>query len=613
MQVRTAVDSQSVSGRVPSVTIRSRLFSILALVAGVLALTNLSGLLAMQQQQQGLAAVYNDRLVPLRDLKLVSDAYAVFIVDASHKVRNGNFDWTEGLNSVRRAQGDIDLHWGAYLKSNLNSDEQSLVAAVNRERRTADVAVSELMDILQRRDAGALDGFVRNRLYQSIDPVTGEIARLIDLQVTLARATHAQTQEVYDLTLILAGMLALLGLAAVLGAGRLVARQVTGPLLGLTDAMRTLASGVTSLAVPHIGRSDEIGAMAEALDVFRKNALAIAALKQDQDESQARLLKNERAAAAAAAARAREDEEKARTTRQVVERLRTALEALAGGDLRHRISERFAGDHASIATDFNAMAESLHDIVADIHDAVGIIATATDEMAAGSDDLGIRTERAAATVEETAAATEEIAASVREAAGSARRAESLAGQTQEAARRGRQTAEKAMDAIRRIAESSGRVAAITDVINQIAFQTNLLALNATVEAARAGDAGAGFAVVAEEVRRLAQRTNDASRQIRSLVEIAGGEVESGVALVGHATGELDGIAAGTASLATLVQQIARALQEQAAGLDSVNRAVASIDDGTQQNAALVEQTAQAVTAVSDQVDGLRHQVSAFRL
>jgi methyl-accepting chemotaxis protein len=159
---------------------------------------------------------------------------------------------------------------------------------------------------------------------------------------------------------------------------------------------------------------------------------------------------------------------------------------------------------------------------------------------------------------------------------------------------------KLKEAMAGISQSSEETSRIIRTIDEIAFQTNLLALNAAVEAARAGEAGAGFAVVAEEVRSLALRAAEAARNTATLIEGTVKTIQQGSAVVADADGEFTDVAGRTRKVGELLREIAAASDQQAQGIEQINRAVAEMDKSVQQNAAGAEQSAGASNEMNAQ-------------
>jgi len=170
-----------------------------------------------------------------------------------------------------------------------------------------------------------------------------------------------------------------------------------------------------------------------------------------------------------------------------------------------------------------------------------------------------------------------------------------------------------VDTMRGINESSRKIADIIGVIDGIAFQTNILALNAAVEAARAGEQGRGFAVVAGEVRSLAGRSAEASKEIKNLISDSVDRVEQGTALVNQAGVTMGEVVNGIQRVTDLMGEISMASHEQSQGVAQVGEAVKQMDQVTQQNAALVEEMAAAASSLKSQANDLVDTVAIFKL
>jgi methyl-accepting chemotaxis protein len=236
------------------------------------------------------------------------------------------------------------------------------------------------------------------------------------------------------------------------------------------------------------------------------------------------------------------------------------------------------------------------------HGAVVEIARASNQLAA---DAG----RQAASLEETSASLEEIASMTRGNVEHAREASELTSATSAAATRSSQEMGAMLAAMDEIKKSSAETSVIVKTIDEIAFQTNILALNAAVEAARAGEAGAGFAVVAEEVRTLAQRSTNAARETSERIENAVKRSTHGAEVCNRVSSSLGEIVARISKADELVTGISRASDEQDRGISQINTAMSDIDKATQANAATAEETAGATEELNAQANELRHLVA----
>ncbi len=236
------------------------------------------------------------------------------------------------------------------------------------------------------------------------------------------------------------------------------------------------------------------------------------------------------------------------------------------------------------------------------------VESASGNIAAAGEELARNTSQQAANLEESVASLEEMRSMTRRTAENAGQATEQMSRTKILTDKGAEASKNLSRAIDHIQESSNEIARIIKTIDEIAFQTNLLALNAAVEAARAGEAGKGFAVVAEEVRNLAQRSADAARDTAALIEDAQHNSATGVDAVGEMTERLTQITGSVMKAKELVDQISRAAQEQAQGIEQINTAVSAMEQVVQSNAANARESAGSAQQLSSQARELNSAV-----
>jgi uncharacterized phage infection (PIP) family protein YhgE len=283
------------------------------------------------------------------------------------------------------------------------------------------------------------------------------------------------------------------------------------------------------------------------------------------------------------------------------------------GDLTHSAQVPGRNEFAAIGESLDGVNNTLSALVAGIRSDAVVVSHAGQSLATATAELATRTERQAATLEQTSAGVHELSDTVRRNAEDAAAVEKLAARVHGIADSGGLRMRDAVAAVRAIKDSAARVHDIIGVIEGIAFQTNILALNAAVEAARAGEHGRGFAVVASEVRALALRSSNAAQEVRALIATSSDQVESGVRHIDEVSAMLGEIVGGVGELATNMQSITSAANQQSAALLQMTQAVGGLDEITQQNAHMVERASTDSADLGQRAERLAHTVSGFRL
>ena len=507
-----------------------------------------------------------------------------------------------------RVKGFGDSFEAAWEKlDSLTTDADERATLQDLKTEAADVMQQEDAQIAMRRDPAQVQAALASL------PKLGRLTKARAFLKTITDPEHARVaaRAVAQEQAFGSAMLTLAvgsGVAAAISIvmGWFLTRGIATPVRDMTLAMNRLAGGDHATEVPAVGRKDEVGQMAGAVQTFKDAAIEKVRLEAES-EAQRRQAELERGKAEA---------ERAETSQRqslVVSSLATGLEKLSACVLTFRIETQFAPEYEKLRADFNAAMQELQNSMKVVAANTGEIRSGAGEITQASDDLSKRTEQQAASLEETAAALDEITATVNKTAEGAREARDAVAQAKGDAEHSGDVVRQAVAAMSQIEASSQQITQIIGVIDEIAFQTNLLALNAGVEAARAGDAGKGFAVVAQEVRALAQRSADAAKEIKALISASGAQVNQGVKLVADTGEALERIVTQVTQINAVVGEIAASAQEQATGLAQVNTAVNQMDQVTQQNAAMVEEATAASHALSRETQDLFQLISKFDL
>ncbi len=274
-------------------------------------------------------------------------------------------------------------------------------------------------------------------------------------------------------------------------------------------------------------------------------------------------------------------------------------EKVADGDLTQSLHIDQKDEVGDLANALNRMTGQLEDLIGNIQEAANQVASSSEELSSSAQSLSSATAEQAANLEETSASIEELASSIQSNAENANNANKISTKAATDAEQGGVAVVETVEAMKKIAQQ-------INIVDDIADQTNLLALNAAIEAARAGEMGKGFAVVAVEVRKLAERSQQAAREISDLANDSVQRAERAGKLIQQVVPDIQ-------KTAQLIQEITVACQEQASGTEQVTQAITQLDQMTQQNSATSEESAAASEELSAQAMSMQEQVGRFKI
>lgn len=495
------------------VSIKSKLMLLLVVPIISLVIVSVMMLNQLSNTEAGVERIYNDRVVPLEDLKTIADSYAVSVIDAINKANAGLITVEKAGEGIKVSEVLIKDLWGKYMATELTPEESLLAKEAEQLFAVVDTALADVHTELAKFSgnvAGKLD-HLDGPLYENIDPISEKITELVNLQLAVAKVEKEKIEASYSSFLYILSVVGVIISCLLVSLGLLMHRSLIIPLSHIHKTIMSIAKESDLTKKLHVAGNNELGV---------------------------------------------------------------------------------------IASSFNMLLVQMSELIGHITNTTGDLSKSAEKMTSVSESANksINTQRKE--IEQVAAAMNEMVSTAQEISKNASDADAGARETSAEAESGNLVAAQAVTAtnalisdVQNVSESikslesdSESIGSIIDVIKGIAEQTNLLALNAAIEAARAGEQGRGFAVVADEVRNLAQRTQVSTQEIQQAIENLQGGTRQAVSAM--ATGKEKAEGAGEKA------------EEAGRALDTISLSVKGI---TEMNA-LIATASEQQTYVSEEIN-----------